>query len=91
MRDGIAEPVSRDQIVMRERDREVLFFPVQLTTSKIGNLTRLIGPQSYPVIYVVANPVRDLLDRKNIRGTSTKLQREHENKTKTKLTKIKEQ
>ena len=44
-----------------------------------------IGPQQHPVIYVVANPVRDPLDRKNIRGTSinTKLRREHENKTKT--------
>ena len=43
--------------------------------------------RAYPVIYVVANPVRGLLDRKRsgakIRGTSTKLQREHENKNKT--------
>ena len=39
-------------------------------------------------MYVVANPVRGLLDRKRskIRGTSInqKLQQEHENKTKTK-------
>ena len=42
MRDGNAEPVSRDQIPRRERDREIFIFPVQLTTSKIGNLTLLI-------------------------------------------------
>ena len=40
-RDGIAEPVSRDQILRRERGQE-LFSPVQLTTSRIGNLTRSI-------------------------------------------------
>ena len=33
-----AEPISRDQILRRERDREILIFPVQLTTSRIGNL-----------------------------------------------------
>ena len=39
-RDGTAEPVSRDQILRRERERgnEILIFPVQLTTSRIGNL-----------------------------------------------------
>ena len=53
MRDGTAEPVSRDQIevfsYMQKKiysganaDREILIFPVQLTTSRIGNLTRLI-------------------------------------------------
>ena len=42
-----------------------------------------VGPQPFPVIYVVANLVRGLLDRKRSeRGTSTKLQRELENKTK---------
>ena len=41
-RDGTAEPVSRDQILRHERGQEILFFPVQLTTSRIGNLTRLI-------------------------------------------------
>ena len=41
--DGIAEPVSRDQILRRERGhREELIFFVQLTTSRIGNLTRLV-------------------------------------------------
>ena len=41
-RDGTAESVSREQIVSRERDREILIFPIQLTTSRIGNLKRLI-------------------------------------------------
>ena len=37
-RDGTAEHVSRDQIL----EREILFFPVQLTTSRMNSLTRLI-------------------------------------------------
>ena len=42
-RKGTAEPVSRDQILRRANgDREILFFPVQLTTSGNDNLTRLI-------------------------------------------------
>ena len=40
--DGTAKPVSRDQILKRERGQETFIFPVQLTTSRIGNLTRLI-------------------------------------------------
>ena len=42
-RDGTAEPVPRDQIFSGANgDRETIIFPVQLTTSRIGNLTRLI-------------------------------------------------
>ena len=41
-RDGTAEPVSRDQILRRERGQGISIFLVQLTTSRIGNLTRLI-------------------------------------------------
>ena len=43
-RDGTTEPVSQDQILTgTNADREILFFPVQLTTSSIGNYnTRLI-------------------------------------------------
>ena len=41
-RDGTAEPVSRDQILRHARGQENIMFPVQLTTSRIGNLTRLI-------------------------------------------------
>ena len=40
--DGTVEPVSRDEILRRERGQEMLILPVQLTTSRIGNLTRLI-------------------------------------------------
>ena len=38
-RDGTTEPVSRNQILRRERKQH---FPVQLTTSRIGNHARLI-------------------------------------------------
>ena len=42
-RDGTAETVSRDQIPRREREqRELFIFPVQLTTTRIGNHTRFI-------------------------------------------------
>ena len=41
-RDGTAEPVSEGQIHRREPDREIFIFPAQLTTSRIGNLIRLI-------------------------------------------------
>ena len=41
-RDGTAETVSRDQILRHERGQGILIFPVQLTTSRIGNLTWLI-------------------------------------------------
>ena len=38
-RDGTAEPVSRDQILRHARGQGNIIFPVQLTTSRIGNLT----------------------------------------------------
>ena len=41
-RDGTAEPDSRDQILRHARGQGNIIFPVQLTTSRIGNLTRLI-------------------------------------------------
>ena len=46
-RDGTAEPVSRDQISGTHGDRGIFIFPVQLTTSRIGNLTRLIHTLLY--------------------------------------------
>ena len=39
-RDGTARSVSRDQIL--RRGQEISIFPVQLTTSRIGNLIRLV-------------------------------------------------
>ena len=45
-RDGTAEPISRDQILRHARGQGNIIFPVQLTTSRIGNLTRLI--HTYP-------------------------------------------
>ena len=46
-RDGTAESVSRDQILRHARGQENIIFPVQLTTSRIGNLTRLIHTLLY--------------------------------------------
>ena len=40
-REGIAEPVSRDQI-RANADREIFIFPVRLTTSRIGNRIGLV-------------------------------------------------
>ena len=48
-RDGTAEPVSQDQILRREQGQGKNMFLVQLTTSRIGNLTRLI----YTLLYVM--------------------------------------
>ena len=45
--DGTAEPVSRDQILRHVRGQGNIIFPVQLTTSRIGNLTRLIHTLLY--------------------------------------------
>ena len=41
-RDGTAETVSRDQILRRERAQGNIHFSVQLTSNRIGNLTRLV-------------------------------------------------
>ena len=46
-RDGTAEPVSRDQILRHVRGQGNIHFPVQLTTSRIGNLTRSIHTLLY--------------------------------------------
>ena len=46
-RDGTAEPVSRDQILRRERGQGKKHISVQLATSWIGNLTRLIHTVAY--------------------------------------------
>ena len=46
-RDGTAEPVSRDQILRHARGQGDIIFPVQLTTSRIGNLTGLIHTLLY--------------------------------------------
>ena len=46
-RDGTAEPVSRDQIPRHARGQGNIIFPVQVTTSRIGNLTRFIHTLLY--------------------------------------------
>ena len=52
VRDGTAEPVSRDQILRRERGQEIFIFPVQLITSRIDELTRLIHTLLYHVVTI---------------------------------------
>ena len=49
--------MSRKQILRRKRDRETFIFPVQMTTSRIGNLTRLI----HTLLYVITIHVRTSL------------------------------
>ena len=49
-RDGTAEPVSRDQFSGANAGGEIFIFPIQLTTSRIGNLTRLILT---PLLYMM--------------------------------------
>ena len=51
-RDGTVETVSRDQILRHERGQGKIF-PVQLTTSRIGNLTRLIYTLAICLTYTV--------------------------------------
>ena len=50
-RDGKAEPVSRDQILRHERGQGNIIFPVQLNTSRIGTLTRLIHTPLYMYVW----------------------------------------
>ena len=40
--DGTVEPVSRDKILGANGAREKIVIPVNLTTSRLGNHTRLI-------------------------------------------------
>ena len=54
-RDGTAESISRDQILSHARGQGNIIFPVQLTTSRIGNLTPVI----HTLLYVMTK--RDIL------------------------------
>ena len=57
-RDGTAEPISRDQILRHARGQENIIFPVQLTTSRIGNLTLLI----HTLLYVMTIHIHTYID-----------------------------
>ena len=48
-RDGTAEPAWPDKSSGTHGDRGMFIFPVQLATSRIGNLTRLI----HSLLYVI--------------------------------------
>ena len=56
-RDVTAGPISRDKILRRERGQENIHFPVQLTTNRVGNLTRLI----LVVVVVVVSTLKTVL------------------------------
>ena len=58
-RDGTAEPISGDQILRHARGQGNVIFPVQLTTSRIGNFTRLI----HTLLYVMIMPVAPVAQR----------------------------
>ena len=62
-REGTAEPVSRDQVLRREQGQGKSIFTVQLTTSRIGNLTRLILTlaifDDHAYIHTYTTPRRD--------------------------------
>ena len=61
-RDGAAEPVSRDQILRHARRQGNIIFPVQLTTSRIGNITRLIHTLLYVMtIHIISQCVNRFL------------------------------
>ena len=49
-RDGTTE-LSRDHILRRVRGMGIYIFPIQLTTSRIGNITRLIHTLSVMTIH----------------------------------------
>ena len=64
-RDGTAKPVSRDQILRRERgDRKIFIFLVQLTTSKIGNLTWLVLTFAICDVMIIHVDTKDLQNRR---------------------------
>ena len=68
-RDGTAEPVSRDQILRHARGQGNIIFPVQLTTSRIGNLTRLIHTLLYVMTIHTYWPCGGGLSAMNAIGT----------------------
>ena len=63
-RDGTAEPVSLDQILRHARGHGDILFPVQLTTSRIGSLTRLIHTLLYVMtIHTYIHRIPELLQK----------------------------
>ena len=52
-------------------DREILFFPVQLTTSRIGNLTRLIHNLLYVMTLHTSRCAGYLVDHSGDEGSGT--------------------
>ena len=68
-RDGTAEPVSRDQILRHARGQGDIIFPLQLTTSRIRNLTLLINTLLYVMTthtYIHIHTCQMFLDVKSL-------------------------
>ena len=59
-RDGTAEPVSRDQIPRHARGQGNIIFLVQLTPSRIGNLTRFIHTLLYVMTTYIYTHIYDI-------------------------------
>ena len=62
----LPNPSRETQISAANGDREIFIFPDELTTSRIGNLTRLIHTLAICVTmhtYMVGNPVCGQLDK----------------------------
>ena len=66
-RDGTAETVSRDQVLRRELGQGKNIFPVQLTTSRIGNLTRLIDTLTICDEHTYTHPVAPSSEIRQVR------------------------
>ena len=62
-RDGTAEPVSRDQILRHVRGQGNIIFPVQLTTSRIGSLTRLIHTLLYVMTIHICETIQHIMKK----------------------------
>ena len=74
-RDGTAEPVSRDQILRHARGQGNIIFSVQLNTSRIDNLTRLIHTLLYVMTIhtYIHTYIIDVASIKNNRRVSTQI------------------
>ena len=78
-RDRTAEPISRDQILRHARGQESIIFPVQLTTSRIGSLTRLIHTLLYVMTIHTYGYILHITNTLNVKNNDFSLikQRRH--------------
>ena len=60
-RDGTAEPSRETKFPGANGDRESIIFPIQLTTSRIGNLTRLILTLAICVMTLLTHSINEYI------------------------------